>query len=142
MEAVIARLARVENVKQVNELTGLYFGTPTKKHHTDALKAQTFPHQQFRDVFVKMEYTGEKRQGSPSSGGGGGNRLKRLIHHLIPSARRLCGNNFVFQHDTDPKRTSGEVQRYLANENVNVMKWPAQSLDLNPIENLWAKLIE
>ena len=45
-----------------------------------------------------------------------------LIHHLVPSARRLCGNNFVFQHDNDPKHTSGVVQRYLANKKVNVMK--------------------
>ena len=39
-----------------------------------------------------------------------------LIHHLVPSARRLCGDDFVFQHDNDPKHTSGVVQRYLANK--------------------------
>ena len=33
-----------------------------------------------------------------------------LIQHLVPSARRFCGNNFVFQHDNDPKHTSGVVQ--------------------------------
>ena len=63
-----------------------------------------------------------------------------LNHHLVPSARRLCGINFVFQHDNDPKHTSGVVQRYLANKKVNLMKWPAQSPGLKPIENLLAEL--
>ena len=52
----------------------------------------------------------------------------------------MCGNNFVFEHDNDPKHTSGVVQRYIANKKVTVMKWPARSPDLKPIENLWAQL--
>ena len=63
-----------------------------------------------------------------------------LVHHLVPSSRRSCGNNFVLQHDNDPKHTSGVIQRYLANKKLNVMNWPTQSLGLNPIENLWAEL--
>ena len=55
-----------------------------------------------------------------------------LIHHLVPSARRLCGNNFVFQHDNDPKHTSGVVQRYIVNKKVNVMKWRRNLRTSNP----------
>ena len=29
-----------------------------------------------------------------------------LIHHAVPSGRRLIGENFIFQHDNDPKHTA------------------------------------
>ena len=31
---------------------------------------------------------------------------KILIYHLVPSARRLCPDNFIFQQDNDPKHTT------------------------------------
>ena len=61
-----------------------------------------------------------------------------LEENLLASTRKLkLGRKFTFQHNNDLKHTAKATLDWLMNKKINVLEWPIQRPNLNPIKNLW-----
>ncbi len=62
---------------------------------------------------------------------------KILEHFMLPSADKLYGDvDFIFKQDLALAHTAKGTKNWFNDHGVTVLDWPANSSDLNPIENL------
>ena len=67
-------------------------------------------------------------------------KYQEILTTAEPSIKQLYPRSFTFQQDGASSHTSKTTLKWFQDKKWKVSPWPANSPDLNPIENIWSRM--